>query len=354
MKSPATLLDVAQAAGVSKSTAANVFNHPERVRPEVRSRVEDAARSLGFAGPDPRGRLLSSGKAHVIGIVPSGEGISWVFDDPYMRTVLSAVAGACEEHKAALQLIDGHGESGADAIRRAVVDGLILATAEQARAIDRALRKRLPIVVMDRTPDTDISAVSIDDRGGARRITEHLLALGHRRMLVATLTRTWIAPVLHRVTGSARQLVSAHPADEERLAGVAEALTAAGLSINDMPLVEAWGSEEERKRYGSGAALIFDSLDGATAVVALGGDIALSTLAEARARGLIVPRDLSIAGFDDPPAAAISDPPLTTIAAPVADSARLAARLLLDAGKPQHVELAVKLIVRASTAPPRR
>jgi DNA-binding LacI/PurR family transcriptional regulator len=353
MKTPVTLMDVATAASVSKSTAANVFNRPERVRPEVRARVEAAARELGFAGPDPRGRLLNSGKANVIGVVPSGEGIAWVFDDPYMRAFLAAVANECQARQLGLQLIDGHGEAGAETIRRAVVDGLILHTADQARAIDPALRRRLPIVVMDRTAEPDVSSVSIDDRGGARLLTEHLIGLGHRRFVVATLTRGYIAPVLHRVTGEPRQLVSAHPVDEERLAGVAEALREAGLSIDDMPLVEAWGSAEERRLYGSGAALILDSLGDATAVIALGGEIALSTLAEAKARGIALPRDLSIAGFDDPPAAALADPPLTTIAAPVAESARAAARLLLEGGAPWHVELPVELIVRQSTAKPR-
>ena len=352
MKSPVTLLDVAEAARVSKSTVANVFNRPERVRPELRSHVEEVARQLGFAGPDARGRLLSSGKAHAIGLVPSGEGIAWVFDDPYMRTFLGGVAEVCQARHVALQLIDGHGEAGADAIRRAVVDGLILHTVDQVRAIDPGLKRKLPVVVMEATDDLDVSAVSIDDRGGAMMLARHLVGLGHRRFVVATLTRGYIAPVLHRPTGGPRQLVSAHRVDEERLAGVAEALAEAGLSIHDMPLVEAWGSEAERRLYGSGAALILDNLGEATAVIALGGDIALSTLAEAQARGIDVPGALSVAGFDDPPAAAAAG--LTTIAAPVAESARVAARLLFSGEAPRHVQLPVKLEVRGSTAPPKR
>lgn len=352
MKAPVTLLDVATAAMVSKSTVANVFNHPERVRPEVRERIEQVARGLGFAGPDPRGRLLSSGKAHAIGVVPSGEGIAWVFDDPYMRTFLSGVARACQDRHVALQLIDGHGEAGAEAIRRAVVDGLILHTFEQVRALDPALKRKLPVVVMQATDDPDVSAVSIDDRDGARQLASHLIGLGHRRFLVATYTRGYIAPVLHRPSGAPRQLVSAHRVDEERLAGVAAALADAGLSIDDMLLVEAWGSDEERRLYGAGADLILDNLGDASAVIALGGDIALSTLAAARVRGIDVPGSLSIAGFDDPPAAAAAG--LTTIAAPVSETARIAIRLLFEPAAPQHLCLPVKLEIRASTAAPAR
>ncbi|MBN9308678.1 LacI family DNA-binding transcriptional regulator [Devosia sp.] len=352
MKSPVTLLDVAAAAEVSKSTVANVFNRPERVRPELRQHVLDVAHALGFAGPDARGRLLSSGKANVIGVVPSGEGITWIFDDPYMRRFLATVAEQCQERRTAIQLIDGYGEAGAETIRRTVVDGLILHTADQVRAVDPALRRKMPVVVMDRTDDPDVSAVSIDDRGGARALARHLIGLGHRRFVITMLGRSYVAPVLHPPAAGARKLVSTYDVDEERLAGVGEALAEAGLSLGDMPIVEACGSSEETRLYGSAADLVLDNLGAATAVIVLGGELALGLLAAARRRGIAVPRDLSVAGFDDPPAATHSDPPLTAIAAPVAETARLATRLLFSGGAPQHIELPVELVVRGSTGPP--
>lgn len=351
MKTPVTFLDVAEAAQVSKSTVANVFNHPERVRPEVRTRIEQVARELGFAGPDPRGRLLSSGKANVIGVVPSGEGITWVFDNPYMRRFLAGVAEECQAHRTAIQLIDGYGEAGAETIRRTIVDGLILHTADQVLAVDPALRRKMPIVVMDRIADTDVSSVSIDDRGGAYALARHLLELGHRRFLVTTLGRSYVAPILHRVTGSPRQMLSTYDIDEERLAGIGEALAEAGLSLDAMPIVEACGSEEETRLYGPAAGLVLDALDGATAVIVLGGELAVGLVAEAKRRGIAVPTELSIVGFDDPPEAALTDPPLTVIAAPVAETARLATRMLFSGGPPQHVQLPVELKVRNSTAP---
>lgn len=349
MKSPVTLLDVAEAAMVSKSTAANVFNHPERVRPEVRSRVEEIARSLGFAGPDPRGRLLSSGRANVIGVVPSGEGISWVFDNPYMRRFLATVAEECQKTRTAIQLLDGFGPSGAETIRNTIVDGLILHTAGEAGAVDPAVRRKMPIVVMDRTSDPDISSVSIDDRGGARALAQHLLDLGHRRFLITTLGRSYVAPVLHHPIGGPRKLISTYDIDEQRLAGVAEAFTEAGLSLDDMPIIEACGSEEETRLYGSGADLVLDSLGDATAVIVLGGELALGLLEAARRRGIDVPSQLSVAAFDDPPEAAAAG--LTAVAAPVAETARIATRLLLEGGPPRHIELPVELKVRRSTAP---
>ncbi len=356
MKSPVTLLDVAAAASVSKSTVANVFNHPDRVRPEVRERVEAIARGLGFAGPDPRGRLLSVGKSNVIGVVPSGEGITWVFDNPYMRQFLRTVAEECQSRRAALQLIDGYGEAGAETIRRTIVDGLILHTADQAHAVNPALRRKMPIVVMDRVDDPDVSAVSIDDRGGARMLARHLIGLGHRRFVVTTLGRSYVAPILHRPVGGPRQLISTYDVDEERLAGIGEALAEVGLSLDDMPIVEACGSAEETRLYGNAASLVFDNLGDTTAVIVLGGELAIGLLAEARNRGIAVPTQLSIVGFDDPPEAALADPPLTAIAAPVAESARIATRMLFAGAPPQHIELPVELVVRRSSgacpAPP--
>jgi DNA-binding LacI/PurR family transcriptional regulator len=73
------------AARLSKATVSNVFSRPERVRPELRTRIESVARELGYAGSDPRGRLLSSGKVNSIGVVPPADGMAWVFADPYMR-----------------------------------------------------------------------------------------------------------------------------------------------------------------------------------------------------------------------------------------------------------------------------
>ena len=91
-----TLADVAKAARVSKATVSNVFSRPERVRVEMRERVEAAAEALGYGGPDPRGRMLSSGKVNAIGVVPPAAfGISLFFKDPYAQLFLAGVSEVC-------------------------------------------------------------------------------------------------------------------------------------------------------------------------------------------------------------------------------------------------------------------
>ena len=92
----------------------------------------------------------------------------------------------------------------------------------------------------------------------------------------------------------------------------------------------------------------------ATAIIALGDDLALSVMEQARKRGINIPRDLSIVSFDDIAEAALSDPPLTTVHQSAFENGRVAALLLLDGGPPRQVVLPVNLVVRGSTAPPRR
>jgi DNA-binding LacI/PurR family transcriptional regulator len=139
----------------------------------------------------------------------------------------------------------------------------------------------------------------------------------------------------------------------EKLSGVADALAEAGLSLDDMPIAEACGTQGEEKAFGSGAAMILDRAPEATAVIGLVDSIALAVLRKATERGLKVPEDLSIIGFDDLPEAAQSQPPLTTVRVPAADNGAAAVRLLLEKGPPRHVLVPVELVVRASTAPPR-
>ncbi len=356
MKQTITLQDVASAARVSKATASNVFNAPSRVRPELRERVEAVARHLGYSGPDPRGRLLSLGKVNAIGVVaPAESGFAWVFADPYMAEFLSGVSQVCEQRGAALSIISPHEINGVGGIRNAVADGFILGSIDQAELIEPAMRRKLPYVVMDVEGGPDINSVCVDDRDGAYQLTRHLIGLGHRRFAIISIARRNMAPVLHAPSGKHRVLSAAYPSDVERIEGIGMALTEAGLSIDDMPIVEACCSDEERRVYGvDGAGIALDNARGATALIGLSGTLALTALAEAGRRGIDVPGQLSIAGFDDPPEAAHTAPPLTTISQPVMEKGRAAARLLFETGPAQHLVLPVELKICGSTAPPPR
>ena len=222
---------------------------------------------------------------------------------------------------------------------------------EEAELIEPVLRRRLPFVVMDIDGGPDCSSVRIDDRGGARLAAQHLVDLGHRRFAIASVSRqSGRAPILHGPAEAQHQLAAGYPPDHERLSGCAEVLAAVGISIDDVPIVEINSNEG----VAAGAALLLNSAPDATAVLALAGDPqAIGILNEAGRRGIFVPRDLSVVGFDDTPEAVLANPPLTTIVQPTVEKGRVAARLLFEGGPPRNVVLPVKLVLRGSTAPPR-
>jgi DNA-binding LacI/PurR family transcriptional regulator len=353
MRKSVTLLDVARAASVSKSTAANAFSRPNVVRPELLARINSAARELGYDGPDPKGRMLSLGKVNAIGLLPFGRvGVSQFFKNPYQRDFLAGVAQACEERGVGLSLVSGRDDQEAWGIKNALVDGFIFTGVEQVDLLTAGGRRRLPFVVMDLSNAPDIKSVSTENRDGARQATRHLIALGHRRFVIASTLYSLRRPVFHPPSRVERRLVDAGPPLLEKLEGVADALMEAGISVHDVPLVEACGTPEEERAFGNGAAMLLDKAPEATAVIALTDSIALSILQQAKKRGLSVPRDLSLVGFDDVPEAAFSEPPLTTVHVSAVENGRVAVELLLESGPPRQVVTAVHLVVRGSTAPP--
>jgi DNA-binding LacI/PurR family transcriptional regulator len=349
-----TLIDVALAAGVSKATVSNAFNRPGRVSKTLRERVESAARGLGYAGPDPKGRLLSSGRVNAIGILPFGAfGVSQFFKNSYQREFLAGVAAACEEFGVGLSLVSAREDQESWGIKNALVDGFIFTNIEQAGLAEPGRLRRRPFVVLDFDGPPDMRTICGENSGGARQATRHLLELGHRNFAIGSPLFAFCAPVFHAPCGTTRELVTPTPALLQRLAGVAEALAEAGLSIDSFPIVEACGTPQEEEAFGNGAAMLLQRAPEATAVIALTDGLALAVMDQAKKLGRAVPQDVSIVGFDDVPEAAAADPPLTTIHTSAFDNGRAAANLLLEGGPPRQLFIPLHLVVRGSTAPPR-
>ena len=344
------LSDVARAAGVSLGTASNAFNRPDLVRAEVRELVETTARALGYAGPDPIGRLLMGGKANAIGWLPAGDmSVGHAVKSPYLRALLVGVAEICDENAASLVIVSGSYDRKEWAIRNALVDGFILGHIEEVDMV-LARQRKVPFVVMDMDARPDVSSVRVDGRTGARLAAEHLLDLGHRRFAIVSVQRVPANPIWHPAGEPDRRLVAGFPLDEEKLLGYREALAAAGIALDDVPIVE---SHPPTPWAEAGARMLLDLAPEATGILAMSDKQAITVLDEARRRGIGVPRDLSVIGFDDASDAVVAVPPLTTIAQPTIEKGRVAARILFEGGPVRHEVLPVELIIRASTAPPR-
>jgi DNA-binding LacI/PurR family transcriptional regulator len=343
-----TLDDVGRAAGVSRGTVSNVFNRPELVRPELRERVEAAARALGYGGPDPKGRLLKEGKFNAIGFMPPGAyAMAEMVRSPYGRELLLGAALACDAAGATLSLVNGTDDTRMASIRGALVDGFILGHAVDIDLVTSAKRRRLPFVILESGAGPDVNSIKIDGRSGALAVIRHLTALGHRKFAILSIRRAAGPAIVHMPGETNRALTTGFALDHERLDGFSEALTEAGLSLQDMPIIETTPGDPKA------GATVFDNCTEATAIVTMSDWQAITVLDEAIRRGIDVPGHVSVTGFDGTAESARTTPPLTTVAQDIVGKGRLAAEMVLANGPPRQVVLPVELVVRGSTAGPR-
>ncbi|GAA4210384.1 LacI family DNA-binding transcriptional regulator [Streptosporangium oxazolinicum] len=332
----ATLATVAASAGVSVATVSKVLNGRGDVSPVTRSLVESLLEQHDYVAPPQRRK----------GDVSAPATIEVELDadlNPYSTEIVQGAVRAGAEADAAIVVsirtnadrTGGWARGLATAGRRAVIAVTSELTAGQLAALSRA---RVPLVVIDplNLPQTrGVISVGSTNFAGGLAATQHLLGLGHRR----------IAYLGGPVTAAC---------DQARLHGYRAAMEAAGAPVP--PDYVRSGHFQYQEGVTGGAALL-DLPEPPTAVFTGCDDIALGVLEAARARGVRVPEDLSIVGFDDTQVARMASPPLTTVRQPLREMGGVAVRtaLRLAAGErvdSHHVELATELVVRGSTAPP--
>lgn len=342
------LRDVAEAAGVSQGTASNVWNRPELVRDEVRERVLAAAQALGYAGPSPKGRLLRAGKANAIGVA-AAEPLSYFFSDPWARRLMAEVADVCDGRGAGLALVSvASGQPLAWGIESALVDGFLMRCGGRELLVEIAQRRGLPFVALSLDADEpDVPAIDIDDFGGTYQVTRHLLELGHRRFAILGIGLGDgpgpVPPEEVRATHFNNVL--------ERARGYWAALAEAGISEDQVPLGAvrngALNIAEVMEVLWNGAG------PRPTAILAMADYVALAAMGWLAARGVRVPEDVSVVGFDGVPEAAEAQPPLTTVEQPFRRIAERSIEAILDGVMPEGREvLPLTLVVRGSSAPP--
>jgi DNA-binding LacI/PurR family transcriptional regulator len=348
----AKLSDVARAAGVSQGTVSNVFNRPGLVREEVREHVHEIARRLGYRGPDPKGRLLRAGKVNAIGIA-TAEPLTYFFEDPYARAVMAGIAETADAAGAGISLVSAaNDEALAWNIQSALVDGFVLFCIEGGERLVRLTRERqLPFIALALGTENDsVATVGVDSLAGGRLAAEHLVGLGHRKFAVVALP---VRPG-HGESGPitlADVDVAIYSTSRDRVHGYFAVLARHGIDTSTVPIFE---TQNDEPTVHAALAALFDGGDPPTALLVQSDRAALIAIDWLQARGLDVPGDVSVIGFDGIAEAALSRPGLTTIAQPLLDIGRHAVRAIL-AGTPQGRQtLPVELVVRASTAPPRR
>ncbi len=321
------LADVAARAGVSVATVSKVVNSRYGVAKETISMVEGIIAELGYVGNLGASGLRSK-STNVIGILVADF-------EPYSAELIKGAAKATRNTKYDVLAYAG-GEAPAWERRSlARLGGTLIDAAVVVTPTALATSISVPVVAIDPHYGPNwLPTIDCDSFGGARSATQHLIDLGHTR--IAFL-------------GGRKELDSS----QLREAGFREAMRSAGIAVDDELVRDS--------RYDPDVAYaVCDHLlalpEPPTAIFAANDVTAMRAIAAAQARGLAVPADLSVVGFDDIPDATLSSPPLTTVRQPLQDMGEAAMRMLLDIlhGKEhvQHVRMDTEFVVRASTAPP--
>jgi DNA-binding LacI/PurR family transcriptional regulator len=327
----ATLASLAAELGISRTTVSNAYNRPDQLSPQLRMRIMEAARRLGYPGPDPVARSLRTRKAGAIGLLLT-EQVSYAFRDPGAVAFLEGLTLECDEARVGLLLVPARPDSDdVFAVSSASVDGFVAySMPDDDPHLAAALARPVPSVICDQPALHGADLVGIDDAAAITAIAEHLLGLGHRRIGVICMRLG--RAVLDGPVPLARQDAAHYHVQRNRLLGLRHAFTAAGVAWDRVPVVERF---EHSVEAGSSAAAEVLALDpGVTAIVATSDVLALGAMAELARRRRRVPEDVSVTGFDGVRAAL--DAKLTTVLQPVVDKGRAAGRLLLNpARRPQ-------------------
>jgi LacI family transcriptional regulator len=332
-----TIADIAAKAGVSLPTVSRVLHHHPDVAPGTRLRVEQAIEESGFVRSRARSSAVRKASSGIVDmIVPDltnlysveiVRGVEELLGPTDLRLALSLMGESFQfEQRWLAKVLSG------------MTDGAILVLAHGKSAyLDTLRRNTIPFVVIDHRGELepDIPSVGTTNWFGGRTAVEYLISLGHRRIAV--------------ISGPATLRSS-----RDRLAGYRAALEDAGIPVD--PSLVRPGSFTQPSGYEQTCALL-DLADPPTALFAGNDAQAMGVYSALHARGLSIPTDLSVVGFDDVSIAEFVAPALTTVRQPLAEMGRTAMRMLLHliAKEPLDstgVELKTHLIIRDSCAPP--
>ena len=329
----------------------NAYNRPDQLSPELRRRVLETARRLGYPGPDPVARSLRTRKAGAVGLLLT-ENLSYAFRDPAAIGVLEGLALACEDANIGLHLVPASpGREDVGAVHRAGVDGFVVySVPDDDPHLLAVLERPVPTVIIDQPRIDGVDRVGPDDASAVAAIAEHLVGLGHRQVGVICMR---LARERNDDFVTAQRQSGAHfHVQRTRLESLAIAFSSAGVDWAGVPVVERFDHTVDDGA--SAARQLLDAYPQITAVICTSDILALGAMAEAERRGLRVPQDLTVTGFDGITEAERAG--LTTVHQPVLEKGKTAGRLLLSSGErsgPKVITLPTELRIGRTSGPPR-
>jgi LacI family transcriptional regulator len=321
-----TIRDVARAAGVSISTVSRALAAPDQVAADTRHRVQEAARSMGYS-PNRAARGLITGRTGSIGLVVPD------LENPFFGSICKGVQARARAAGYAVFIADTDEDPllEAEVVRSLAtqVDGMILCSARGSDTALAALAGEAPMVLVNRRLG-DIPSITFDNHGGVRAVMAHLVALGHRRIAYAGGPAT---------SWSNRERTEAFRSYDSTTPGLEL------VELGQFPPFFSGGTQAADLAIASGA----------TAIVAFNDLVAVGVIDRLRHRGLRVPEDISVVGFDNVPVSTLVWPNLTTVDFPRIRIGRVSVDMLLDAVRGDSPdmtrthEIPVNLVVRQSS-----
>ncbi len=339
MRSSVNIFDVAKYAGVSPATVSRVINKHPNVKEETRKRVLDAIKQLKYH-PNISAQRLAGGRTRTIAVViPHYEGLFYSY---YAVEILRGVGIVCDALGLDLLLYVASRQRSDLPV---AAGGVIFADViSQYECLKNTVERGIPTVVINNVvDDVTVDCFAIDNRGGAREAVEYLISLGHKKIA--------------HITGDLKTQAAG-----DRLIGYREALLKAGIELKPEYVQEG---DFSRLSARIATEKLLKLQERPTAIFAASDEMALEVIFTLREHGLNVPRDVSIIGFDDSPAAVQSPVPLTTVKQPLLEMAREAVEELhriienrkgrhiyMSHVAPHKVYLHTELVIRNSCQPP--
>lgn len=334
--SPPTLAEVAAAAGVSAMTVSRALSDQPGVSRKTREAIVKLAAEMGYE-TNRVAQKLSSGQSRVIGVLAEH------LDNPFISGLVTGVvraAAVAGNEVLIYSLVDQQKRPPVKVLRllQQFTDGVVALLPYEFGLVEALTEKRCPVVTIDNPSEhAELPSVSADSYGGARLAMRHLAELGHKRIAFVS---------------GAEQLESA----QQRHRAYDDSVSVLGL-VRDPALVLPGDYTLEGGR--AAAEQLLKLKKPPTAVFASNDLSAFGLMAVLQERGLKIPEDMSVVGFDDLPTASQIHPALTTVRQPIEELGRAAVNTLLAliAGLPAataRATLPTALVVRQSTAPPRR
>jgi len=330
---PATIIDVAKAAGVSFKTVSRVLNGETNVRRETREKVRKAVAELNYR-PNHNARNLRAKKSRLVGVLFSNPSrnylgqIQWGALQQCQAQGYNLISEDCSDSDRALLALRSETE----------VSGVVITPplSDDKDLLQALNDQQIPYVrIGANEPLSECLDVGIDDFAAAKEMTEYLINLGHRRIAFIKGPKT-------------------HTQAKKRLAGYREALQDSELELDEALIVSGKFDFDSGLRA---AERLLNLTERPTAIFAGNDDMAAGVLAVAYRQRISIPEELSVVGFDDTPLASTIAPALTTIYQPSAELASEAVELLLESLSAPDIEaecrvLDYKLVVRESSGPP--